>query len=71
MPTHVGKFSISRHPWDEPFERISKAAAGNEWLLLTPRIGEPVSFDAEKKYSAWWRDMDGIGENEPSDVPSL
>ncbi len=59
MPTHVGKFSISRHPWDEPFERIANASAGKEWALLTPRIGEPVLFEDERLYSEWWRDVDG------------
>ena len=57
MPTHVGKFSISRHPWDEPFERIHNVATKHSWDLLTPRIGQPYFFDTKSKYSAWWKEI--------------
>ena len=40
---HHGKFCISTHPWDEPFENERKAAAAAGVALLAPKIGE-VSF---------------------------
>ncbi|MCX8004004.1 MAG: MBL fold metallo-hydrolase [Burkholderiaceae bacterium] len=45
LPAHVGRFSIARHPWNEPFERISRASAGKPYRLLTPPIGGVVHVD--------------------------
>jgi hypothetical protein len=40
LPAHVGKFTIARHPWDEPFIRIAEASRRENIRLLTPRIGK-------------------------------
>ena len=57
LPGHVGRFSIARHSWDEPFERIATASDGKPYWLLTPRIGEPVMLDDDgQRFSRWWRD---------------
>jgi L-ascorbate metabolism protein UlaG (beta-lactamase superfamily) len=37
---HHGKFCISTHPWDEPFENERRAAAAAGVALVTPKIGE-------------------------------
>lgn len=56
-PTHVGRFSLARHRWDEPFERIVVASQHRAYQLLTPRIGEPVELDRTAYASTpWWRD---------------
>ncbi len=57
MPTHVGRFCISRHPWDEPFIRIAKAATRYQWKLLTPIIGQSVFLDEDMRFTAWWKNM--------------
>lgn len=55
LPAHVGRFSIARHAWDEPFERITTASDGKPYRLLTPVIGEPVNLDDEgQRFSRWW-----------------
>lgn len=55
LPAHVGRFSIARHVWDEPFDRIVKASVGRSYRLLTPMIGEPVSLDIDDPHFArWW-----------------
>lgn len=52
---HVGRFSISTHPWDEPFIRIAEASEGKNFHLLTPKIGEPVRLDdTEQTFGNWW-----------------
>jgi L-ascorbate metabolism protein UlaG (beta-lactamase superfamily) len=57
LPAHVGKFSIARHPWDEPFERIEAASEGKRYRLLTPMIGEPIHLaNARQRFARWWRD---------------
>lgn len=56
LPAHVGKFSIARHAWDEPFERIAAASSGKPYKLLTPMIGEPVHLaDEAQRFVRWWQ----------------
>ena len=55
LPAHVGRFSIARHAWDEPFERIATASEGRSYRLSTPRIGEPIDLkDKGQQFSRWW-----------------
>lgn len=55
LPGHAGRFSIARHPWDEPFIRLDKASKNRVFRLLTPKIGEPVRLDgATRDFSRWW-----------------
>jgi len=55
LPVHSGKFALARHPWYEPFERLSAVLAGTDTRLLTPVIGQTVFLDEEKTFSPWWR----------------
>ncbi len=56
LPAHIGRFSISNHAWDEPFERVTAAAAGQDYRLLTPTIGTPIKVgDSQQTFPAWWR----------------
>ncbi len=58
LPVHSGKFTIARHPWYEPFERIDRALSGTSVRLLTPVIGEAVFLDdAERVNDLWWRPL--------------
>lgn len=55
LPAHVGRFSMARHAWDEPFERISAESRNKSYRLLTPRIGEAMHLgDAGQPFSPWW-----------------
>ena len=55
LPAHVGRFSIARHAWDEPFIRIVAASAGDQPGLLTPMIGEPMVLnEIVLKFPCWW-----------------
>jgi L-ascorbate metabolism protein UlaG (beta-lactamase superfamily) len=55
MLAHVGRFAIANHPWDEPFIRAVAAAEGNDFSLITPRMGEPVWLDTpEQPFTHWW-----------------
>jgi L-ascorbate metabolism protein UlaG (beta-lactamase superfamily) len=57
LPAHVGKFSIARHAWDEPFIRLVEATKDSPYPLLTPKIGEPVRFAADPYvYGQWWKE---------------
>jgi len=57
MPTHVGKFALSTHPWDEPFRRILEASRKHSLTLLTPRIGELVDMkNTPPAFPRWWEE---------------
>lgn len=59
LPAHVARFSLARHPWDEPLERIEAASQGKPYRLLTPRIGEPVDLtDSGQRFAAWWKGIE-------------
>ncbi len=59
LPAHVGRFSIARHPWDEPFQRIAAASEDKPYRLLTPRIGEPITIDnQEQRFDPWWKGVE-------------
>lgn len=57
MPIHVGKYTLARHAWDEPFKRIEKASINQPYRLVTPEIGEPMSLDhlSTQKFHDWWQ----------------
>lgn len=45
LPVHCGKFALSPHHWQEPFERIYTASQNKSYKLLTPLLGETVFID--------------------------
>lgn len=59
LPAHVGRFSLARHRWDEPFDRIVAASVGQNYQLRTPRIGEPVDLNrtVTAPPTQWWRTL--------------
>lgn len=56
FPIHIGKFALSNHAWDEPFERAVKVANEKQIDLVTPKIGEVVLLDnIPTEFETWWR----------------
>lgn len=52
---HSGRFALSMHPWDEPYQRLAKAAEQYSFELLTPRMDELVYLDGrEQHFARWW-----------------
>lgn len=56
MPVHWGKFSLSMHPWNEPINRVVKAAKEKELRLVTARLGETIQIDSYLPNTNWWPD---------------
>lgn len=54
IPVHNSKFTLSNHAWNTPMETLSKLAAGHDWQLLTPRIGDIVDFSSPASFPAWF-----------------
>lgn len=61
LPAHVGKYALAKHPWQEPFERISQISRQRSFQLVTPRIGEPVALASleTQRTTAWWAAQEG------------
>lgn len=57
LPVHNGTFDLAMHAWDDPFERVTAAAAERGVTLATPRMGERVDLRAPQAGDAWWREM--------------
>jgi L-ascorbate metabolism protein UlaG (beta-lactamase superfamily) len=58
LPAHVGRFTLARHAWDEPFQRLAAASKGKPFRLLTPRIGDPIQVgNSEQLFERWWEGM--------------
>lgn len=59
LAVHWGKFSLGNHAWDEPADRVYKAALEKQMLLLTPMIGEKVNIDDNSQtFFPWWKTVD-------------
>jgi len=61
VPVHWGTFNLAMHVWDEPAERLLRAAAaaGPAMNLAMPAPGQPV-LPSEVKGSdvvPWWRGL--------------
>jgi L-ascorbate metabolism protein UlaG (beta-lactamase superfamily) len=54
LPVHWGKFSLSLHDWNDPINRVVKAAKDANQPILTPRIGEVVAIDEYREWPVWW-----------------
>ena len=57
LPVHWAKFSLSLHPWDEPIQRLLKAASGKPFRVLTPMIGQTVILHSDEDYGQVWWDI--------------
>lgn len=58
LTVHNSKYTLARHPWYEPLERISAYAAREQVALLTPAIGEVFYLDAHNpRLGKWWQNI--------------
>jgi len=56
LPVHAGRFSISLHSWDDPYQRLSAASHQQPYALLTPMMGEPLPLTSPNRhFPPWWR----------------
>ena len=70
LPGHVGKFSLARHSWDDPFRRITAASEGRSYRLLTPMIGSPIKLDdQQQRICPWWEDLAARSLSNPAGLP--
>lgn len=58
LPVHSSKFSLAKHPWDEPLRTVLQLTRKESFRTLTPMIGEVVLLkDSTQQFSEWWVDL--------------
>jgi len=58
LPVHHSKFTLGKHPWDEPLEEITKFSKDKNYRLATPMIGELVNLnDSKQVFNQWWKNI--------------
>jgi len=55
LPIHWGTFNLAFHDWNEPPERLLKAAAAENTQVIIPRPGQTVSIAKPPPAEFWWR----------------
>lgn len=55
LPLHWATFDLALHSWDEPVERLLKAAKMQKNELILPKVGEWIDFKKELPFTYWWR----------------
>lgn len=56
LPIHNSKFTLSKHPWYEPLQKISELSINKSYRLATPMIGEIVRLDDNmQRFTQWWK----------------
>lgn len=68
LPAHVGRFAISKHAWDEPFDRMVKASAGRPYQLTTPVIGQALALNQPNPGTPHWWDSNTQTESAPMKI---
>lgn len=59
LPAHVGKYTLAKHHWMEPFSRIAQLTEQSEIALTTPLIGEVVQLkrQSQQTFNRWWETL--------------
>lgn len=58
LPVHHSKFTLARHPWNEPLNRIYTLSQSKDYRLATPMIGEIVRLDDHtQSFNQWWKNI--------------
>lgn len=58
MPAHIGRFCLSQHAWDEPFQRAVQCAAEQNLPLFTPLMGKVVPLRKDLPLQPqWWEGL--------------
>jgi L-ascorbate metabolism protein UlaG (beta-lactamase superfamily) len=59
LPVHHSKFTLAKHPWDEPRVKITELSQTKPYKLTTPMIGEVVRLkDTTQVFKQWWKGID-------------
>ena len=54
-PIHWGTFNLALHPWNDPMQRLIKAANLNNIPVATPICGQSIQYGSNVLGSHWWK----------------
>lgn len=55
LPVHNSKFTLGKHPWDEPLVKLTDLTKNTKIKLMTPMIGEVARLnDSNQVFKKWW-----------------
>ena len=54
-PIHWGTFKLAPHPWNEPMQRLAKAARAASVAIATPMAGQTTVYPSQIPAQAWWK----------------
>lgn len=58
VPVHHSKFTLAKHPWDEPLEKMTELSINQPYRLVTPMMGEIVNLNSNiQLFKQWWKDI--------------
>ncbi|MEG3641291.1 MBL fold metallo-hydrolase [Magnetococcus sp. PR-3] len=60
LPIHWGRFNLSLHTWNEPIERLKKAASLKDLQIITPMIGQRFTLTEAYPTTSWWKHLQPI-----------
>ncbi len=59
LPVHNSRFTLSRHPWDEPLKKAIENLSGSDVSVMTPRMGDVVFLkDSKQHFDTWWEKVE-------------
>jgi L-ascorbate metabolism protein UlaG (beta-lactamase superfamily) len=55
LPVHHSKFTLGKHPWDEPLVKLTELTKNTNTKLMTPLIGEVIYIkETNQVFKQWW-----------------
>jgi L-ascorbate metabolism protein UlaG (beta-lactamase superfamily) len=55
LPVHWATFRLAPHPWEEPVERLLRAADPAGVHVVVPRPGQRVDPETARPFDPWWQ----------------
>jgi L-ascorbate metabolism protein UlaG (beta-lactamase superfamily) len=58
FPIHWGTFNLSNHDWFEPINLAVEFSERDNVALVTPRLGQTVTYGAHSEFPKWWKNLE-------------
>ena len=62
FPIHWGTFNLSNHDWYEPINLAVQYASEKKVSLVTPKLGETLTFGDPIHNLPWWESIQKLSE---------
>ncbi len=62
FPIHWGTFNLSNHDWYEPINLAVQYASEDQVNLVTPKLGETLTYGEPINNETWWYPLQVLNE---------